>query len=191
MAPGGQNQPQQAWEVLSATLLLDSAPWLRVSREHVRLPNGVEIEDFYRVDIPAYVKIFALTPDQKVVMVENYRHGPQLVSLELPAGKIEPDKTPLETAQRELLEETGMVAADWMALQDCYIDGNRGCGWVYGFLARHATYRQPPELEETEILQVVLTPVAELRQWWQQGKIKSVSSVALIGLALAHLEDKP
>lgn len=182
---------QQAWEILSQTVLVDGSPWLKVSVEHVRLPNGVEINGFYRVDIPDYVKVFAVTDDGQVVINENYRHGPQTLSIELPAGMIDKNTTPLENAQRELLEETGMIAREWHYLGRYFVDGNRGCGWMHAFLAQGATYHQPPELESTELIQSCLIPLAQVREWWLTGKIQSAITIAVVGLAMAHLQSKP
>lgn len=73
------------WQVLKQTVLYESQ-WLRLLMEHVRLPNHVEIEDFYRIEMIPYVMMFAVDREGCVAMVEHYKHGPQLVSLELPAG---------------------------------------------------------------------------------------------------------
>ncbi len=182
---------RQRWEVLSSQQLLDASPWFRAYQEHVRLPNGIEIVDYYRIDLLSYTKVFALTSDQQVVMIEQYRHGPQVVSLELPAGGLETEgemQNPLLSAQRELLEETGMVAVEWRPLGRFFMDGNRGCGWAHGFLALGAKLQQAPALDTTELMVTRLIPLDEVREMWLNGHISSVSSVALIGLALGHLE---
>jgi 8-oxo-dGTP pyrophosphatase MutT (NUDIX family) len=181
---------RQPWEVLARTELLDAWPWLRVYREHVRLPTGVEIADYYRIDMPAYVEIFAVTTDSRVAMVEHYKHGPGMASLELPAGYVEDQRdgnAPINSARRELLEETGLVAPTWQPLGRFFIDGNRGCGWMIGFLATGAVYHQRPQLESTEVLVARLLPLAEVRDLWMSGKMMNVAAAALIGLALAHL----
>ena len=64
------------WRVLGSTELLDCSPWLRVIVEHVRLPNGHELPDFYRIEMPEWSQIFAVTEDGRVAMIEQYKHGP-------------------------------------------------------------------------------------------------------------------
>ncbi|MBZ0316114.1 MAG: NUDIX hydrolase [Anaerolineae bacterium] len=179
-----------AWETLSRTDVFDASPWLHVYREHVRMPNGVEIPDFYHVHMDDYSMTFALTDDGRVAMVEMYKQGAAQVMLDLPAGAIEDDETanPLEAAKRELLEETGMVAEHWIPLGKFNIDGNHGCGWMHAYLATGAIRQQGQTLDETELLAAHLIPLEEMRQMWMSGKINGVSSAALIGLALAHLE---
>lgn len=181
------------WEVLDCEEVGSWSPWVRVFRDHVRLPNGVEMPNFLRIDMVNYVQIFALTSDNHVGMVEQYRHGPGIITLELPAGGIDSDvgdedETPLATAKRELLEETGMVAEKWRFLGKFFIDGNRGCGWMYAFLATEADQIQDAQPEATEWLRPRLLPLEELRQMWLDGTINSIGSAATIGLAFAHLD---
>jgi 8-oxo-dGTP pyrophosphatase MutT (NUDIX family) len=95
------------WAVLSKQEVFDGSPWLRVFAEKLRLPDGREIESFYRLEMPDYAVIFATVGD-RIVVQRNYKHGPARVGLHLPAGYLEPDEEPLAAAQRELLEETGL-----------------------------------------------------------------------------------
>jgi len=178
---------QLTWEVLHKRLLVDAAPWVTLSTEHVRLPNGVEIEDFYRIDITPYVMIFAQHQDGRVALIEHYKHGPQAVSLELPAGYIEKGSTPLETAQRELLEETGLASDHWQALGRQFIDGNRGCGWVYCFLAQNASAQGAPQREATEIMTLHLKTLDEVYELWRGDQIINVASASIIGRSLLEL----
>ncbi|MBW7961888.1 NUDIX hydrolase [Bradyrhizobium sp. BR 10261] len=64
-------------------------------------------ETYYAIAQPDYVAVLAVTPDSRVPLVRQYRPAIQRFSLELPAGIVDPDEDPLETARRELLEETG------------------------------------------------------------------------------------
>ena len=179
-----------AWETVSRTDVFDASPWLHVYRDHVRMPNGVEIPDFYHIHMDDYTMTFALTDDGHVAMVEMYKQGAGQVMLDLPAGAIEQDEIadPLKAAQRELLEETGMVATHWTAIGKYNIDGNHGCGWMYAYLAIGAVCQQSQTLDETELLAAHIIPLEEVRQMWMSGKINCISSAALICLALAHLE---
>lgn len=173
------------WQVLKQTVLYESQ-WLRLLMEHVRLPNRVEIEDFYRIEMIPYVMMFAVDREGCVAMVEHYKHGPQLVSLELPAGYIE-NENPLETAKRELLEETGLVSEEWVYLGKFFKDGNRGCGWVNGFLARNAEHTNQLHHEATEIMTIHFKPLDDVYNLWCQGNISNVSSLGIIGRSLLEL----
>lgn len=181
---------QKPWQVKNKTIITDCSPWLRVVKDHVQLPNNVEIDDFYRIEMPAYVMVFALTPQQEVPMVAHYKHGPATVSLELPAGYVEAEEkaAPLQTAQRELAEETGYTAANWSELGHFFIDGNRGCGWVYGFLATEAAKTTEQRLEPSELIALKLRPLALVFEDWKSGQVQNIAANAIIGLSLARLE---
>jgi ADP-ribose pyrophosphatase len=175
------------WQILSQHVLYDGLPWLRLSSEHVRLPNGVEITDFYRIEMRSYVSIFALTKDHQVALVEHYKHGPGMVSLELPAGYIEEGDDPLETAKRELREETGLTGEDWLPLGRYFIDGNRGCGWNYGFLVQNVCLVGEPQLENTEVMTLHFKPLEKVYALWYAGEITNAAMLGIVGYALARV----
>src|SRR5437660_11367845 len=76
-------------------------------------PRTGEPHDFFVIDAVNWVNVIALTPDQQLVMVEQYRHGSDTVELEIPGGMMDAtDASPEITAQRELREETGYEGAN-------------------------------------------------------------------------------
>lgn len=178
----------KSWETLTSSILLDRWPWLRVLGDHVRLPNGHEINGFYRIQMPDWAQVFALSDDGRVVMVELYKYGGDMVSLELPAGYLNDGEDPEAAARRELREETGVEASEWQALGRFFVDGNRGCGGTHIFLARHARQVAPPEREASEIMEQHWLTVDELRAELFNGRIHNMGTVAAVGLALAALE---
>jgi len=177
-----------AWRVLSATELLNCPPWLRVRMEHVRLPNGHEIPDYYRIDMPDWAQVFAVMDDGRVAMIEHYKHGPGALSLELPAGYLEPGEDPEIAARRELLEETGLEADDWRCLGHFFMDGNRGCGTSHVYLARGARQVAAPHLEASELIAQRRLTLDDVRAAWQHGRIHNMATIGAVGLALTALE---
>lgn len=178
----------QPWRVLRSIELLDRSPWLRVTLDHVRLPNGVEIADFHRVEMIEWAQVVAVTADGRVPMVELYRHGPGMLSLELPAGYVDQDETPEETIQRELREEAGVEADTWRYLGRFFVDGNRGCGATHIYLARNAQQVAPVDLEDAELMALRWLTLDELRAAWLGGRFSNVGTVAAVGLALGMLQ---
>ncbi len=176
------------WQTLARRELLDCSPWLRVSAEHVRLPNGHEIDAFYHIDMPEWAQIFAVTADGRVPLIEHWKQGPRTVSLELPAGYLDAGEAPETAARRELREETGVEASEWRYLGRFFMDGNRGCGASHIFLALDAHSVSAPHREVSEIMTLHWLTLPEVRAAWLGGRIRNVATVAAVGLALAALE---
>ena len=103
------------WTVLESEYLI-RRPWLTARRDKVRLPNGVENDEYYVLEYPDWVNVIALTEDGKFIMERQYRHGLQWTGYEICAGVCEEGETPLESAQRELDEETGFGGGVWAHL---------------------------------------------------------------------------
>jgi ADP-ribose pyrophosphatase len=69
--------------------------------------------DFYVIEAPDWINIVAVTDNDDVLLIRQYRHGIGAVTIEIPGGVIDSGETPLEAAKRELLEETGFVSDNW------------------------------------------------------------------------------
>lgn len=174
------------WKVLKRENILDCPPWLNVVRETIQLEDGYTvIDDFYRVDMPDFAMIFALTPDRKIPLVEQYKHAAGKRILELPAGYLEPGENALDAAKRELLEECGMRASEWRRIGSFVKDGNKGCGSCYAFLALDAETVAAPSSGDLQS-QIVhhMTP-RQVIDLWLSGEIVEMSSTGVIGLGLA------
>jgi ADP-ribose pyrophosphatase len=79
----------------------------RVRRDWYRSPRDGEPHDFYVLDMPDWVQVVALTTEGRLVLVEQFRPGTRVVTLEFPAGLVDPGEEPAAAAARELAEETG------------------------------------------------------------------------------------
>lgn len=85
----------------------------RVYRRDAEHPQTGAVRTFSIIHSSDWVNVVALTPDDRVVLVRQYRHGIGRQTLEIPGGMVDPGETPLEAAQRELREETGYATARW------------------------------------------------------------------------------
>ena len=167
------------WEILDKRYVYKAPPWIEVSVQQVRLPDGQIIDDYHQIQLPEYVVVFAQTSAGDVIIERAYKHGAGKVCLSMPAGLIEAGETPLETAQRELLEETGHVADEWRSLGSFVQHGNYGCGKAHLFAAKSARRVAQPDsgdLGETEIL--LLKPEEIVNAF-------KTDQVALLGIATA------
>ena len=172
------------WQVLDSKLLI-SERWLQLREDRVRLGNGHEIERFHVIHGPDWASVLCVTEASEVVLVRQYRHGIARASLELPAGVIEPNETPEEAARRELAEETGYESNDWVRIQTVSTEPARHTTQAHFFCARGARLTGQPAPEETEVLELVKVPLADLGRLATDGSI--VHGVH-VGAILAALE---
>lgn len=106
----------QPWETLASAYVVQDAPYLTVRREDVRLPGDRTIDGYWIVEQPAWVNVVAVTGDDRLVLIRQWRHALGREGLEIPGGYKDDGETPLEGARRELLEETGYGGGEWAEL---------------------------------------------------------------------------
>ena len=165
------NDQLTPWRVLHTDLLLDCSPWFRVVADHLALPDGRRIENFYRIEALDFVMIFPLADDGRVLVLRGYKHGVGRVMFQLPAGYMDrANESPLACAKRELLEETGHAAKEWHALGRLSVDGNRGLGHAHMFLARGLEAVAAPDSGDLETL---------LIEWLFGPRLKMPGSIPL------------
>jgi len=171
------------WETLQSRNVFVAAPWIRVAKQQVRLPDGRVVDDYHQIDLGDYAIVYAQTDDGRVIVERQYKHGIGKVTLVLPAGKIEPGECPLIAAQRELLEETGYRAEHWNALGKFGINGNYGCGNANIFTARGARPVAEANSGDLEEIEVVLMDPDELLKLIRDGGIDLLGTAAVVALA--------
>jgi 8-oxo-dGTP pyrophosphatase MutT (NUDIX family) len=158
------------WQVLESKQLV-SERWLQLREDRVRLPNGHLLDRFHVIHAPDWAAVLCVTAESEVVLVRQYRHGLGAASLELPAGVIDPNETPEEAARRELAEETGYEADDWVSIQTVSTEPARHTNRAHFFCARGARLARPAEPEAAEVLEIVKVPLADLERLATDGSI--------------------
>ena len=157
--------------------------FLHVHRDVVRLPDGSQTAREY-IRHPGAVGIVALPGDGNVLLVRQHRYPHRRDFLEIPAGKLEPDEPALETGKRELLEETGYVAAKWTKLGVIHNAIAYSDEAIDLWLATDLTLREQA-LDDGEFLEVLNVPLTEALAMTRDGRITDVKSV--VGLGWAEL----
>jgi ADP-ribose pyrophosphatase len=161
---------------------------VRLYLDRVRLPSGVEAEREVVLHWGA-VGMVPLDDNGNVYMVRQYRHptGEELV--EIPAGKLTPGEDPLECARRELMEEIGCGAVDWIKLAAFYTSPGFSDEMLHLYLAR-GLEEGTANPEEDEFLEIMHLPLDEALTMVDRGQIKDSKTVAGLALSTLYLEGK-
>ena len=173
------------WRVVSSRSVIADR-WIDVRADDCMTAGGKSISPYYVLRYPDWVHMVALTPDHRLVLVEQYRHGAGLIVLELPGGAIDPaDPDPEAAGRRELLEETGFTATHWRSVSSFYANPATHTNRVHTVLATGCTRACDPELEDGEEgLTVRCLPVAEVRAGLLAGILQQSMQVGALLLAL-------
>ena len=133
------------------------------------------------LETPDWVDMVPITPEGKIVVVDQYRFGVAAVTTEIPAGIIEAGETPLAAARRELLEETGYTSSEWVDLGWVEPNSSFQDNRCHQLLARDVRLTRSPELDEGEMIAVRVLSLDEVRQEIAAGRVRN--SLALLALS--------
>lgn len=150
---------------------------LHVKRDDVALPNGQHSVREYIIH-PGAVVIMAFLDNGKLLFERQFRYPVGQVFLELPAGKIDPGEDILETAQRELREETGYSATEWEYLglmHPCIGYSNER---IEIFAARGLQFHGEQQLDHNEFLEILEMSPAEAKAAVFSGKITDAKTIS-------------
>jgi ADP-ribose pyrophosphatase len=165
-----------AWQIDSSELLLD-ARIFKVRRDRSRQFGTDRAAEFYVLHSPDWVNVVPVTPDGKILLVAQHRHGTGVLSLETPGGLIDAGESPLEAAARELREETGYTARSFRVLGSTDANPAFMTNRFTGVLAEDAVQTDPTAWDEHEELEPRLVDRDELESLLRRGLIRNTYTV--------------
>jgi 8-oxo-dGTP pyrophosphatase MutT (NUDIX family) len=175
------------WESLDEEYLFRRPPWLVLRRQRFRLPNGREIADYWISEYPPWVNVVAVTRDDRLVLVRQYRPGIAAVHYELPAGVVDAGEDVETAAKRELREETGFGGGRWRVLSRLSANPALQNNITTTFLAEGVEQLGQPAPELTEDLRVHVVKVDDVLSLFDAGEmIQALHAAPLLRYLLAR-----
>ncbi len=172
-----------------ASELAYQAKIFRVTKDTAQLENGAEV----RRDVVHHsggVCVVPLTDKNTVLMVKQYRYPMHEITLEIPAGKLEPGEDPSECGLRELREEAGRTCGKYTSLGKLYPTPAYDTEIIYMYLAEELSAPEEQDLDEGEFLDVIEIPLEEAVQMVMDNKIPDAKTQLALLKTWFILKDK-
>jgi len=175
------------WKILSSEYLFNDL-WFKVRKDICETQEGKIINPYYVYEFPEWATAFALTEDNKVIMVRQYRHPVGEVILELPGGCVDDTDKDFQTAiARELLEETGYTFTSYESLGKISANPSTNTNWMHMFLAKGGRKVSVQKLDHNEEIIIELYSIDELKKMVRENKIIQAMHITCILYALEKL----
>jgi ADP-ribose pyrophosphatase len=153
----------EKWDKLSTRYLVKEK-WATLRVDTVKLQNGPIKDDYYVLEYPEWVNAVAVTEDNKIVLVRQYRHAADIISLEIPGGVVDPGEQPDAAIKRELLEETGYSFKTQELIATVYPNPATSTNRTFTYLLTGGVKTHEQHLDEHEILNVEEYSFDEVKQ---------------------------
>lgn len=174
----------EKWEKLDSQLLADYRIF-KSRQDTRRSPRTGEVHTFFVLESPDWMNVIPLTPEGNVVFIHQFRHGSEEVMMEIPGGLVDPGEEPAETARRELLEETGYAADEFVLIGTVSPNPAFLNNTCYTYLALGTRKVQEPQLEGSEDIAVEEVALEKVGEVIGNGRVTH----SLVVAAFYHLNN--
>lgn len=161
---------EEKWKILESEYI-SRRPWMTARKDVVQLPDGRINSEYWVLEFPDWVNVIAITKDGGMLMVRQYRHALGVTEYELCAGVMEEGETPLQAAQRELMEETGFGGGEWTEYMSICANPSNHTNLAHTFLAVGVEHVAEQHLDDTEELTYHVLSQEDVLGILQRGEI--------------------
>ncbi len=180
------NMEIKKWKKLSSRYLVKEK-WATLRVDTCKLQNGTVKDDYYVLEYPDWANAVAVTKDNKLILVRQYRHAADIISLEVPGGVVESGEDPAEGVKRELLEETGYSFESCELIATLYPNPATSTNRTFTYLLKGGIKTHEQHLDEHEILNVEEYTTDEVKQLLADNKIDQALHTAALFYGLMKL----
>lgn len=175
------------WKRLSSKYISHHI-YFTAREDKCEMPDGRIIDPYFVVELPPSVCAMAITEDDRVIMVRQYRHPVEETLLELPGGFIDTGEDPGEAIARELLEETGYSFSSFTALGKVAANPGVLNNYTYLFLAEGGKQVAKQQLDNNEDIGIEFFTIDEVRRLLEQHDIKQALHTTCLFYAFQQLD---
>jgi ADP-ribose pyrophosphatase len=175
------------WETLSRKTILSHGKFLTVEEHSIKLPDGQVISNWPWLIIPSAAIVLPVSADGNFLCFRQTKYAVEGTTLAPVGGMLEPGESPLAAGKRELLEEMGCKASDWVNLGSYILDPNRGIASMHLFLALNARQVAMPVSDDLEDQEVLSLSKDEIEQALKGGEFKIMAWSAVVAMSLNYL----
>lgn len=176
------------WQTLRRELILDHSKFLKVENHDIQLPDGRILHNWPWIISPNYVLVLPVTEQRTALVFHQTKYAVAGTSLAPVGGHIEDGEEPLTAAQRELKEEMGCEASEWIYFGGFRGNGNHGGGVGHLFLALNARRLFLPQRDDLEEMELLELPLDELENRLLAGEVKVQGWIAMLAIGLLYLK---
>lgn len=159
------------WEVYEQQELV-STPIVSIKSGPARCARTGREKEFIRFDFSDWVNVVALTPDDQLVLIKQFRYGSKRSEVEIPGGMVDPGEDPITAGCRELLEETGFSGTDPEIIGKVCPNPALQDNFCYTILVQDAVKTAPQRMEDMEDIEYFLHSYHEVEELVRQGVIQ-------------------
>jgi len=174
------------WQKIASKYLVKEK-WATLRVDTCKLQNGLIKDDYYVLEYPNWVNAVALTIENKLILVRQYRFAADIISLEIPGGVIDEGEDPETAIKREMLEETGYQFQSCELIATMYPNPATSTNQTFTYFLTGGVKVQEQHLDEHEILNVEEYTVEEVKQLLSNHKIDQALHISALYYGLLKL----